>query len=53
VKDLLMASLIFIGNNLVPLLWYWRSHQKYENKQIFEAIYFLLVAILWKLLVSI
>lgn len=52
-KNLLKTLLIFIANNLVPLLWYWRSYQKYENKQIFEATYFLLVAILWKLLFSI
>lgn len=45
--------LIFLADNFVPLLYGFIGYCKYRDEEINESIYFLLVAILWKLLFSI
>lgn len=49
----LKEILIFLADNFGPLLYGFIGYCKYRDEEINESIYWVLTAILWKLLFSI
>jgi hypothetical protein len=51
-KEILIKILIFLADNFIPLLYGFIGYCKYQDEEMNKSIYWVLTAILWKLLFS-